>query len=543
MQKNDLNKNELGSILRMQAEKLLEGNEVSFEKKLTNEDVSVLMNELQLHQLELEMQNDELKVSYLNLDTERSKFAGLFDLAPVGYFILDYLGLIEEANQTGVELLKTSKQLILCKRFQSFISTDSYESFFSFLHKMQNSDGKQTAEIKLELADKEVIYTRMEGLAISSVLAKGVKYYITISDITDSKYAQKVLQETKERLEMTLKASSTGTWTASSVNGPIYLDEYSYDVLEIKPWEFNGDAKSFIKLVHQEDQEKVRVGLLNKINGASEIDLEFRVQGKYGEVKYIYAKGHRITDHEDKTYFAGILMDITERKRLAIEAENLRMDQHRIVLSATLTAQEKEREKISRALHDSICQILYGIKLNLQNIQLSNNLKVRFDNINQLLDQAILETRQISYELTPSVLKDFGFIAGIKEMAQRSSTPQFHIKTDIKEQADQLHLNLQLYIFRIIQELVNNAIKHSNARTAEIKVTNKDGLVTIVMSDNGTGFDINVDEALKRGSGLRGIKNRIFLLNGTIEFYSTDKGTKVVIRFHNGINLSDLERF
>lgn len=197
--------------------------------------------------------------------------------------------------------------------------------------------------------------------------------------------------------------------------------------------------------------------------------------------------------------------------------------------------------RISSALHDSVCQILYGIKLNLQNFQLTNKLNKEFVNVNQLLDQAILETRQISYELTPSVLKDFGFTAGIKEMAQRLSTSKFLIKTKIKNTADLLHPKVQLYLFRIIQELINNSIKHSNANTAEIKVNIDKEIVSLVVSDNGKGFSTNVEELFKKGSGLRGIKNRVFLLDGTIDFQSTSKGTTILIKFKNDFSLSAIE--
>lgn len=537
----NFHKNKIVSILRKQAERLLDGKVTQQEENLSNEEISILLNELEIFELELEMQNDEIKISYEALEIERAKFVGLFDLAPVGYFILDYLGVIEDANQTGVNLLNLKRDVILNKRFQSFLSPDSYEVFFGFLHKMQNKDGKQTMEVKLELPDKKITYTRIEGIAIAHVISSNIKYYITVIDITESRYARKILQETSDRLEMTLKASSTGIWTANLVTGTVYLDDFSYDILGVKPWEFDGTIQSFLELIDKDDQEDIKYLLTVQVNNSKEVDFDFKLPMKDGKVKYISIKGHGITDPDEKKYFAGILMDITERKKLAFEAENLKNDQHRLLLSATLTAQEKEREKISRALHDSVCQILYGIRLNLQNIQLSNNLTGTFKNINQLLDQAIRETRQISYELTPSVLKDFGFIAGIKEMAQRSSTPQFRILSHIKSSADELPGNLQLYIFRIIQELVNNSIKHSNANVVEIRVSTDTGIVNVSVEDNGSGFDIEMDEAFKKGSGLRGIKNRIFLLDGIMNFNSSEQGTIVSISFKEPTDLSGIE--
>jgi len=505
---------------------------LSADTHLSPEEINILLNELQVYQLELEMQNDELKASYLTLDQERAKFVGLYDLAPVGYFILDYLGIVDEANQNGVDLLKVSKQTILRKRFQSFIAPRSWEDFYNFLHRMQNGDGKQSAEIRLLLPGEHIIYTRMEGIAISGISKNDIKYYITIIDITESRNAQQVLKETKERLEMTLKASATGTWTIEFSSKTVFLDPHSFNIMGISSYKFDGTLKALIDHVYPEDQLAVRHHLMNAFNGLKDIDLEFRIVVNHDDIKYVAIKGHEIKVLEDITYFAGILMDVTDRKKMEEEAELLKNGQQKLILSATLTAQEKERNNISRALHDSVCQILYGIRLNLESVERTHLLKGEFKNINALLDQAIKETRQLSYELTPSVLKDFGFVAGIKEMAQRTSTPHFQIDTYIDAEADVLDPDVQLYVFRMIQELINNCIKHAHATRAEIKVTIINNEVLIKVADNGIGFIMDLDEAIKSGSGLSGIKNRVYLLNGHIRFSKTRKGLIVTITFN-----------
>jgi signal transduction histidine kinase len=498
---------------------------------LSTEEVNILLNELQVYQLELEMQNDELKASYLALDREKAKFVGLYDLAPVGYFILDYLGVIDETNQNGVDLLKISKQTILRKRFQSFIAPRSWDDFYNFLHRMQNGDGKQSAEIRLLLPREEMIYTRMEGIAISGIAPKDIKYYITIIDITASRNAQQVLEETKERLEMTLKASSTGTWTIEFGTKAVFLDPHSYNILGLSRSDFDGSLDTLIALVHPEDQLSVKHHLTNAFSRLRDIDLEFRILVNSSDIKYVAIKGHEIQVLEDASCFAGILMDVTERKVMEQEAEQLKNGQQKLILSATLTAQEKERNNISRALHDSVCQLLYGIRLNVESVERTHQLKGEFKNINQLLDQAIKETRQLSYELTPSVLKDFGFVAGIREMAQRTSTTHFQIETYIDNAADSLQPDVQLYVFRMIQELINNCIKHAQATCAEVRVSLSKNEVTVKVSDNGTGLTMELNEAIRSGSGLSGIKNRVYLLNGNIRFGKGKNGMVVTITF------------
>ncbi|MCX2453447.1 PAS domain S-box protein [Pedobacter sp. PLR] len=510
---------------------------LSLDKQISDHELEVLLEELQIFQLELEMQNDELSNSYQMLELERTKFVDFFNLAPVGYFIVDHIGLVEEANQTGADMLDMQKSKIIGKKFQSFFAPQELEVFYGFVHQMNSGNSKKSCEIKIRMFNDHEYDARMEGIAILDAATNKNKYYVTVIDISESKRAQRELMKTTQRLEMTLNASGAGTWTMEVGNNKLFLDEYSYSVLGLMKWEFDGTIKSLISLIHPEDQEAVRKMLFDTLHTFDDLDLEFRITTKYGEVKTILAKGHEVVNDFTPSYFVGILMNITSQKRLAKEADDLQELQQKLILSTTFNAQEKERYKISSALHDSVCQILYGIRLNLLNIQLSKNLKGEFVNVNKLLDQAIRETRELSYELTPSVLRDFGFVSGVKEMAQRLSTPGFQIKTTIKDDIFPINEEVQLYLFRMIQELINNCIKHAQASEAKITISSIDENINIVISDNGRGFQKGVNESLALGSGIRGIKSRIFLLNGKINVSTGKDGTTVSIQINQAPEL------
>ncbi|WP_316752444.1 PAS domain S-box protein [Pedobacter gandavensis] len=510
---------------------------LSLDKQISDHELEVLLEELQIFQLELEMQNDELSNSYQMLELERTKFVDFFNLAPVGYFIVDHIGLIEEANQTGIDMLKMQKSKIIGKKFQSFFSNQESEIFYEFIHRLNVGNHKQNCEIKVRLFNDQEYHARMEGIAIIDVATNKHKYYVTVIDISESKRAQLELLKTSQRLEMTLNASGAGTWTMDVSHNKLFLDEYSYSVLGLMKWEFDGTIKGLISLIHPEDKDAAKRMLFSTMHNFDDLDLEFRIQTKYGEVKTIQAKGHEVVNDITPSYFVGILMNITAQKKLAKEAEELDKLQQRLILSTTFNAQEKERYRISSALHDSVCQILYGIRLNLLNIQLSKNLKGEFVNVNKLLDQAIRETRELSYELTPSVLRDFGFVSGVKEMAQRLSTPEFQIKTIIKEDVFPINEEVQLYAFRMIQELINNCIKHAHATEAKIMIYSIEEKMYIVISDNGSGFEKSVKESIISGSGIRGIKNRIFLLNGKINVDTGKVGTTISIQINQDPDL------
>jgi PAS domain S-box-containing protein len=497
-----------------------------------NKDNQELLEKLQVYQLELEMQNEQLSVSYQLLENERAKFAGFFDLAPVGYFVLDHLSVVEEANQTGTDLLGVTKDKVLFQPFKKFIDPSYFEGFYGFLSRMKSNSEKQSCEIKVVEKSAKLMYLRLEGRAVKNRVSAKVQYYVTAIDITENKLAQQRLISTTQRLEMTLLASGTGTWTMEVPGDTLLMDDFCYSIFEISPLEFDGSLKAFIQLIHPDDQLSVKEAFKKSISTFSSLDLEFRVISKKGNIKNLSAIGHQVSK-VNASFFAGIIMDTTDKKRLDKEASELHNEKQRLVLSATFNAQEKERFKISNALHDSVCQILYGIRLNLQGIQISSDKKKELNNASMLLDEAIRETRAISYELTPSVLRDFGFIAGVKEMAQRMSSREMKIYSQVDKAADALDKEVQLYVFRIIQELINNCLKHTSASEAHIKVTIDKDQVLFSVTDDGGGFNLPVEQAFSKGSGLRAIKNRIYLLGGTMDLETSDRGTVVQIKLRS----------
>lgn len=219
------------------------------------------------------------------------------------------------------------------------------------------------------------------------------------------------------------------------------------------------------------------------------------------------------------------------------ELKSLKNKEKNNLLVTVLAAQKNERHNISKALHDSLCQTLYAIRLNLLSIPELKHSKTELNRINLLIDQAIKETRNLSHSLSPYILKNFGFTAGIKEMSHRLSTNSFRIRSYLKGAMDLLPSAIQLCLFRIIQELVNNCIKHASASKVVITVKEKKEKIKIMVRDNGKGFDVDHLEALKNGMGLRNISDQIFLLNGKLRIKTATTGTAFFLSCNKQVNL------
>jgi signal transduction histidine kinase len=201
-------------------------------------------------------------------------------------------------------------------------------------------------------------------------------------------------------------------------------------------------------------------------------------------------------------------------------------------ISSVLDAQEKERQRLSRDLHDGLGQMMLAVKIKLEQIQNKGleNSESRLNEAIELLKSSITEIRTISNNLMPNVLANFGLKEGIKRLCldfESNSGIRFDFNCEDFEDT-KLEPKIQIYIFRIIQELLNNIIKHSSAQRASLNISQSDSHFAIQISDNGTGFDISQKNS---GNGINNIIERTELLGGEIKFESElSKGTKVFLK-------------
>ncbi len=519
-------------ILRKQAELLLsDKNNRSEGLSLSENEIRELFHEVQVQQVELDMQNDELKIANEELEMQRAKFANLFDLAPVGYFILNDLGIIEEVNTTGVNLLAAGKNQILNRRFQIFISPAEGEQFYAFLRKMLISGSKHRCTLKMLTDRGEMFHARIEGTATTSKETRRAMYYLAIIDISELVNTQQHLLTAKERLELALSASATGTWEILPETRNILLDDSSCRINGLDTEEFDGLYESFFRHIHSGDRQRVEESLNEALQNHTELDIDYRVIQNNKQIKYVSARGLNVQREDGSRSFIGILSDITDKKKLEKKANTLKLNQQKKITSAILKTEEKERKRISDSLHDGISQLLYGIRLQLQQYNKTEPVETLTTNINQLLDVLIKETRNISFELAPSILNDFGIKVAIEEMAARLSSSTLKISTQITDLHQRLNIETELSIFRIVQELINNSIKHADPRHISIVIKDSGKYVLIKVSDDGSGFDTDEKKIFLKGSGIANIKNRLTLYHGSFSIQSKPgKGTTVTIK-------------
>lgn len=488
------------------------------------------LEDLHLHQAELEMQNDELRIANEKLELQQIKFSGIYDLAPIGYYILDKSGLINEVNNAGILLLETGKSQILGTRLQGFVALNYRDTYHLFFREMMNTGKKQSCQLKMITRKGHEFYVQMEGTMVVPIRNLPLQCDIAVMDITERVKGEQRLAKTKERLVLALEASSSGIWELELDTMKFYLDEFNYQTCAIPGGKFDGRYQTFINLIHPDDRTNVDQKFRIALNSQNPIDIICRFDNQSGNTCFASIRGHVITEPGQANRFVGIMMDITAKKKMEDEAVRAENDQQKNIALATIHAEENERSRISEALHDSVSQLLYGIRIKLSTLLDADDPAAIMRSVYELLDMAVLETRNISFELAPAMLSDFGLRATIDEMAKRLSSPKMLIKTKLTRLNERLTLPLEANIFRILQELLNNAMKHSEASLITIEVKKNKG-VELIVSDNGKGFEVITPEDIASGSGLSSIRNRLILYNGNISIESElGRGTLVKIK-------------
>lgn len=219
-----------------------------------------------------------------------------------------------------------------------------------------------------------------------------------------------------------------------------------------------------------------------------------------------------------------------QRKQIQqkIAIQELKSEMQRQMLESALEVQEVERVRIAKDLHDEVGAMLSVTKMSfnqlLRKLDNAEDLAVMGKQTRELLEQSIGQVRRISKELVPSTLEEFGLILSIDEFIQKvhlASTTEFTFSHEGISEKQRFDKKIELTIYRLIQELVNNALKHAEAKEISLKLSTQDKKIFFTFTDDGKGFDFTaVRNDPKRGLGLRNMESRLSVINGTITIQS-----------------------
>lgn len=225
------------------------------------------------------------------------------------------------------------------------------------------------------------------------------------------------------------------------------------------------------------------------------------------------------------------------RKRQIQNKMNLQsvvMKQQDLATKAVITAEENERKRIAADLHDGVGQMMSAAKMNLsafENEITFNNIeqKLSFEKLINLVDESCREIRSVSHQMMPNALLKSGLASAVKEFIEKIDNRIIKINLYTEGLHERLDSNTETILYRVIQECVNNVIKHSGASTLDISLIKDADGISATVEDNGRGFD-TTDQQKFEGIGIKNISSRIEFLKGTVDFDSSPgKGTLVAV--------------
>jgi signal transduction histidine kinase/Tfp pilus assembly protein PilF len=382
-------------------------------------------------------------------------------------------------------------------------------------------------EIRKQLNDRKALSSVLISLGEAQMMSGD--YRGALKSLQESMHMSKEINTGHEKLYGYLKLSKLFTYTGNADSAYHYMTQYAL----LKDSIFNEELKSEVAEVRAKyELEKKQKQLLKEqadkaILEKKNIENELKVSNR---TKWIYSiAGLAIGLTFLILYFSQRRLNLIRAEK---DAEIIRERERG--LDAVITATEEERKRIAKDLHDGIGQQLGGLKMAFQ--QLGNmpafqqeTEKNKLADLTKILDDSATEVRSISHQMMPKVLQEIGLIPAIEDMLRKSlghTSIRFQFEHFGIE--ERLAERMEISLYRVCQELVNNIIKHSGASEVVVQLFKNKGHIIMMVEDNGKGFDMH---AKKDGIGLMNISSRISNLHGDVNYEpSPGSGTVATIR-------------
>ncbi len=350
-----------------------------------------------------------------------------------------------------------------------------------------------------------------------------------ITDLTERRTAEESLQRSLERLELAEEAAGIGVWDwdiqagktyCSPKWGPLYGLPSSDIALPPQEWE---------GLIHPGDRERVLEDLNRALQGLQPYDTEFRVIWPDGTIHWLSGRGKVFRDPAGTpSRMLGVNLDITRRNRA---------EQERQQLDARLaTAQEDERWRISRELHDDLTQPLAMVAMDLGRLVAeppasANQLKKQLRGLQGRVVQAAEVARHAAHELHPSELDDLGLAKALRFLCESFGQREgITVRFTERRLPGALTRDIAACLYKITQECLRNVAKHAAAKRVTVSVEGAAGGIRLRVGDNGSGFPVQLLGA-NVGLGILGMRERTRLLKGTFTIESRPgRGTRVTVK-------------
>lgn len=344
-------------------------------------------------------------------------------------------------------------------------------------------------------------------------------YFGVCIDIDELKTTQHKLEDSKTNFELLNKASNEAIWESDLVT---HTAEWKIGYKKL----FGHKHKTvtpdlWLSLVHPEDLERVKQVFLNldpaKLRTNNVLRCEYRFLKADGNYAIVRDVAYVVLNKDGvPVRMIGAKKDITQQREIEQKLIQVEVDRQIAINKAMIEGQEKEKLELSQELHDNINQLISSSKLYMEVAKREIDSKPMIHKAIETLSIAVQEIRRLSKSLNPATVNQLKLVDAIEQLVEDIKlTGKLNIEFDYTEFTYNITLpQLNLYLYRIVQEQVNNIIKYAKTDTATISLKNNEHYLYLRISDPGVGFDVSLKS---NGIGITNIMNRVALFKGIID--------------------------
>ena len=348
---------------------------------------------------------------------------------------------------------------------------------------------------------------------------------VTREDITESRQSAPARKKEAERVQLLLNVTHSFPWEADFLTGSFtFVGDQAVNMLgyPIEDW-YQLDFWS--RHLHPEDRTKTLVTWVEHSNSRNSYELEFRMIAKDKRVIWLHSLVSVIRENGHPKTILGFSIDVTQSKEFEAVLKDLS--------SRLINAQEEERRRVARELHDDLNQRMAILSIELEQLGKTNdpaNLNHHLQSLQTKVQEISADIHQLSYKLHPSKLDHLGLAAAIKGLCQElSSRGALQVEFEQNGFPANLPEEITLCVYRIAQEALRNCVKHSGASTAWVILQNTGQEIRLTVADTGCGFDLD-SGAMRKGLGFTSMQDRLRIVGGKMQIRAKPKlGTRIEV--------------
>ena len=438
----------------------------------------------------------------------------------------DLNGLILSANRAACVALGYDLDSFVGKRsIRDILAPEVRDRFGEYLTRLrQNGTSSGLMLVQTKSGERRVweYYNSLRTEGVGTPIVRGMA-----RDITDQRLAERALRESEERYRELFE----------NAKDPIYVHDLKgrYTSVNRAAEKLSGYSRAeiigrhFSNFIAPSHLRYARESLCRKLDQQAETTYEAEIVSKTGRRTPVEVSSRLVYENGEPVRVQGTARDISERKQT--------QEALRLYSRALIEAQESERQRIARELHDEIGQVLTAVRINLQTAKTARNAAEAANHIEdsiRVTDEALRQVRDLSLDLRPPHLDDFGLATALRWFIDRfSQRTGIVAKFEANDGEQRLATETETACFRIAQEALTNVARHAKAKRVSVQLKRNRGQLFLTVIDDGVGFDVNaLGYSAPVALGLRGMKERASAVRGRIHIDSADgKGTQVRVRF------------